>query len=32
MREQLMKQFAKIYGTTEGAEFYFSPGRVNLID
>lgn len=31
MREQLMKQFAKIYGTTEGAEFYFSPGRVNLI-
>ena len=31
MREQLMNQFAKIYGTTEGAEFYFSPGRVNLI-
>ncbi len=26
-----MKNFAEIYGSTEGTEFYFSPGRVNLI-
>lgn len=31
MKEQLMKKFAEIYGSTEGTEFYFSPGRVNLI-
>ncbi|MCI6676309.1 MAG: galactokinase [Clostridiales bacterium] len=31
MKKQLMDKFAKVYGTTEGAEFYFSPGRVNLI-
>lgn len=31
MREQLIKKFAEVYGDAEGTEFYFSPGRVNLI-
>lgn len=31
MREKMMKKFAEVYGSVEGAEFYFSPGRVNLI-
>lgn len=31
MKEVLMKKFEELFGSTEGAGFYFSPGRVNLI-
>ena len=31
MRERLFREFAKVFGSTEGAELFFSPGRVNLI-
>lgn len=31
MKEQLVSKFAELFGNTEGAGFYFSPGRVNLI-
>ena len=31
MKERLMKKFEELFGSTEGAGFYFSPGRVNLI-
>lgn len=31
MKNLIMKKFAEVYGDTEGAEAFFSPGRVNLI-
>ena len=31
MKEKLFTKFAELFGDSEGAEFYFSPGRVNLI-
>lgn len=31
MKEKLMTKFAELFGNSEGADFYFSPGRVNLI-
>lgn len=31
MKEKLMTKFAELFGDSEGADFYFSPGRVNLI-
>ena len=31
MKEKLMTKFAELFGDSEGAGFYFSPGRVNLI-
>lgn len=31
MKEKLLKKFAELFGNAEGAGFYFSPGRVNLI-
>lgn len=31
MKEQLITKFAELFGDSEGAGFYFSPGRVNLI-
>ena len=32
MKERLMKKFEELFGSTEDAGFYFSPGRVNLIE
>ena len=31
MKQKLFDKFAELYGNSEGAHFYFSPGRVNLI-
>lgn len=31
MKEQLTAKFKELFGSTEGTELYFSPGRVNLI-
>lgn len=31
MKKKLFDKFAELYGNSEGAGFYFSPGRVNLI-
>ncbi len=31
MKDKLYQGFEKYYGNTEGAELFFSPGRVNLI-
>jgi len=31
IREQLFNKFAKLYGDSDGASYYFAPGRVNLI-
>ena len=31
MKEKLFTKFAELFGDSEGAHFYFSPGRVNLI-
>ncbi|MEY8494319.1 galactokinase [Lachnospiraceae bacterium 29-91] len=31
MKEKLFKKFAELFGNADGAGFYFSPGRVNLI-
>ena len=31
MREELLKKFEEVYGSSEGARVYFAPGRVNLI-
>ena len=31
MKEKLFTKFAELFGDNEGAHFYFSPGRVNLI-
>lgn len=31
MKEKLLRKFAELFGDAEGAGFYFSPGRVNLI-
>ena len=31
MKEKLTAKFEELYGNTEGARFFFSPGRVNLI-
>ncbi len=31
MKEKLIKEFAKVFGDSEGANVYFAPGRVNLI-
>ena len=31
MKKQLFDMFAELFGDSEGARFYFSPGRVNLI-
>ena len=31
MKEKLFDQFAELFGNTDGARFYFSPGRVNRI-
>ena len=31
MKKKLFDMFAELFGNTEGARFYFSPGRVNLI-
>ena len=31
MKQKLFDKFAELFGSAEGARFYFSPGRVNLI-
>lgn len=31
MKEKLLKEFARVYGDSEGVRIYFAPGRVNLI-
>lgn len=31
MKKKLFDKFAELFGNNEGARFYFSPGRVNLI-
>ena len=31
MKQKLFNKFAELFGTPDGAHFYFSPGRVNLI-
>lgn len=31
MKKQLLDKFEEMYGSAEGAEVYFAPGRVNLI-
>ena len=31
MKKKLFNMFAELFGNSEGARFYFSPGRVNLI-
>ena len=31
VKEQLFAKFAELFGDTEGASYYFAPGRVNLI-
>ena len=31
MRKKLFDKFAELFGNADGARFYFSPGRVNLI-
>lgn len=31
MKQSLMKEFERVYQTTEGVQFFFAPGRVNLI-
>lgn len=31
MKERLFHEFQKVFGSMEGAELFFSPGRVNLI-
>lgn len=31
MKEELLKKFAEIFESSEGAKVYFAPGRVNLI-
>lgn len=30
-KEQLLREFARIYGDSDGVKVYFAPGRVNLI-
>lgn len=31
MKEKVLQKFAEMYGSAEGADVYFAPGRVNLI-
>lgn len=31
MKDKLLAKFAEVFGSSEGAKVYFSPGRVNLI-
>ena len=31
MKQKLFDKFAELFGNSEGAHFYFAPGRVNLI-
>ena len=31
MKQKLFDKFAELYGSSNDARFYFSPGRVNLI-
>ena len=31
MKQKLFDKFAELFGNSDGAHFYFSPGRVNLI-
>ena len=31
MKQKLFDKFAELFGNADGAHFYFSPGRVNLI-
>ncbi len=31
MKQKLFDRFAELFGSSDGARFYFSPGRVNLI-
>ena len=31
MKEKVLQKFAELYGSAEGADVYFAPGRVNLI-
>lgn len=31
MKEKVLQKFAELYGSAEGANVYFAPGRVNLI-
>lgn len=31
MKETVLKQFEKLFGSTEGVNVYFAPGRVNMI-
>lgn len=31
IKEELLNEFAKVFGDAEGAEVFFAPGRVNLI-
>ena len=31
MKQKLFDKFTELFGSSEGAHFYFAPGRVNLI-
>ena len=31
MKQKLFDKFTELFGSSEGARFYFAPGRVNLI-
>jgi galactokinase len=31
VKQELLKKFEEVFGSTQGAEVYFAPGRVNLI-
>ena len=31
MKKKLFDKFTELFGSADGARFYFSPGRVNLI-
>lgn len=31
MKQKLFDKFAELFGNSDGVNFYFSPGRVNLI-
>ena len=31
MKETVLKKFEEVYGSTEGVNVYFAPGRVNMI-
>lgn len=32
MKQKLFNKFAELFGNSDGVNFYFSPGRVNLTE